>query len=152
MVRNPYDAVRDLVSEAQFTANVAATIEAWGGLLDEDAAGLLVAAQLGRDIVAYGRVAELQEGLEATLKVVVDEVVPVREFARQDGTRGRVANLLVHDDSGKCLVVLWDDDVEIPAKLGLRPGSALRVVDGFVRRTNFGLEVGRGRFGRLLPG
>lgn len=148
---NHHVRVADLVSEAQFKANVQAVIDTWGGLLDESAASLLVVAQLGRDVVTYGRVADLQEGMEATLKVTVDEVTPAREFTRQDGRKGRVANVLVRDASGGCRLVLWDDDADLAAKLGLKPGSGLRLLDCFVRRTNFGLEVGRGKFGRVLP-
>jgi len=33
----------------------------------------------------------------------------------------------------------------------LKVGGFLRCLDCFVRRTNFGLEVGRGKFGALLP-
>ena len=151
VVREAYAQVQDLISETQFRANVQAVVEAWGGLMDDRAASLLVAAQLGRDVVEYGKVAELQEGLEATVKVVDDELTAVREFSRQDGRQGRVVNVLCHDASGACRLVLWDEDVDLPARLGLRPEMPVRLIDCFVRRTNFGLEVGRGKFGRVLP-
>jgi len=150
-VPDPYAALSDRVSEAQFRSNVAAVIEAWGGLLDEGAAGLLVAAQLGRDVIEYQRLADLVEGMEATVRVTVDEVPPVREFTRQDGRKGRVANVMVHDATGATRLVLWDEDADLPTTLALAPGMGLRLIDCFVRRTNFGLEVSRGKFGRVLP-
>jgi hypothetical protein len=57
----------------------------------------------------------------------------------------------VRDETAAIRVVLWDEDADLPATLGLRPGTALRLIDCFVRRTNFGLELSRGKFGRLLP-
>jgi len=151
IVRDSYVAVADLMSEAQFRANVAAVVEAWGGLLDEDAARRLVAAQLGRDVVDYQRVTDLVEGVEATVRVTVEEINPVREFTRQDGRKGRVANVVVRDESAAIRLVLWDDDADLVATMGLRPGIGLRLIDCFVRRTNFGLELSRGKFGRVLP-
>ena len=78
-------------------------------------------------------------------------VTPVREFVRQDGTKGRVVNVTLRDVTGACRVVLWDDDVALVTDGRLKIGGFLRCLDCFVRRTNFGLEVGRGKFGALLP-
>jgi len=142
-----YSLVSDRISESEFTASVDAVREAWDGLLDQEAAAQLVAQQLGADLVAYTAIAEIQEGLETTLRGTIEEVSPVREFLRKDETRGRVANVVLRDSTGACRVVLWDDDVEWVTSRKMVRGRDLRLVDAFVKRTNFGLEVSRGKFG-----
>ena len=136
---------------AEFDAKVKAKIEEWGGLLDNDAAALLVLEAMGMDVAEWTPIANLEENAEVSIRGEVVAITPVREFTRQDGTKGRVVNVTLRDATGACRVVLWDDDVELVAGGRLKTGSFLRCLDCFVRRTNFGLEVGRGKFGALLP-
>src|SRR5438477_45384 len=75
---------------------------------------------------------------------------PVRTFTRQDGTPGRVVNLELRDESGFCRFVLWDDDVGLVERGKVAVGVTVRALDCYVKRTNFGLDVGRGKFGALV--
>ena len=71
-------------------------------------------------------------------------------FTRQDGTSGRVVNLELRDESGFCRFVLWDDDVGLVERGKVAVGATVRALDCYVKRTNFGLDVGRGKFGALV--
>jgi replication factor A1 len=146
-----YEKVKDVLSREEFETRVRQEMEGWGGLLEEEAAALLVIDELGRNEVSFGKVADLYEGGEAFLRVKVETVGEVREFERQDGSRGRVVNLMVSDPSGRCRLVLWDDEVELVTSGKVKAGSRLRVVDGYVRRGRYGLEVSSGRWGVILP-
>jgi replication factor A1 len=146
-----YRRVQDRVSREEFDAKVRAKVVEWGGLLDAEAASLLVLEGMGIDVAEWTPIAKLEENAEVSIRGEVVVVTPVREFSRQDGTKGRVVNVTVKDATGACRVVLWDDDVELVAGGRLKVGGFLRCLDCFVRRTNFGLEVGRGKFGALLP-
>ena len=146
-----YERVKDLLSKEEFEARVRAKVEEWGRLLDEDAAARLVLDQLGRGAVDFQTIREMREGMEDTLRVRVDAVGPIRAFDRQDGSRGRVVNLDVSDGTGRCRLVLWDDDVALVEKGRVSVGSALRLLDCFVKATRFGTEVSRGKFGTVLP-
>jgi replication factor A1 len=146
-----YDRVRDIISRQEFEARVKEEVEVWGGLLEEDAAALLVIDQLGRNEVTFRKVADLYEGGEAFLRVRVESISPVRGFERRDGAQGRVVNLVVRDDTGRCRVVLWDDEVDLVTSGKLAVGSSLKVVDGYVRRGRYGLEVTSGKWGVILP-
>ncbi|HEY4704353.1 MAG TPA: hypothetical protein VII27_01270 [Thermoplasmata archaeon] len=152
MASRHYQKVQGRLSRPEFDAKVRAKITEWGGLLDQDAASLLVLEEMGVDVAEWTPVGKLEENAEVSIRGEVVAVTPVREFTRQDGTKGRVANVTVKDASGTCRVVLWDDDVGLLAEGRLKVGGVLRCLDCFVRRTNFGLEVGRGKFGALLPG
>ncbi|HEV8595289.1 MAG TPA: hypothetical protein VGR51_07140 [Thermoplasmata archaeon] len=147
-----YERVKDLLPKEGFESWVRAKIEEWGGLLDEDAAARLVLDELGRGATNFQTVRELREGMEATLRVRVAGIGPVHEFARQDGTKGRVVNLEIEDESGRCRLTLWDEDVVLVEKGRIRMDATLRVLDGFVKVSRFGTEVSRGKFGSVLVG
>lgn len=126
-------------------------METWGGLLEEEAAALLVVDELGRNEVAFRKIADLYEGGEALLQAKVDDIGELREFTRQDGTRGRVVNLTVSDPSGRCRLVLWDEEVELVTSGKVKVGYVVKVIDGYVRRTRYGLQVSSGKWGVILP-
>lgn len=149
MTRVAYERVKDLLSEEEFDARVEHTLESWGGLIDPAVAARLVLDALGRLEPTFDAIGDLEDGREVTLRATVERVFPSREFLRSDGSRGRVANVGIRDDTGRCLLVLWDADVDLIDRQRLRPGVTLRAVDCYVRRTNFGLEVSRGRYGTL---
>ena len=150
-VRRPhYEKVKDRVAPEAFDAQVEAAIAEWGGLLDRDAAAMLVVEQLGGSVAAFHRIADLEEGMEANLRATVIGLSPMRTFTRQDGTSGRVVNLDLKDESGYCRFPLWDEDVALVEKGKVAAGKTVRAIDCFVKRTSFGLEVTRGKFGTLL--
>jgi replication factor A1 len=150
-VRSPYyDKVKDLLEPEAFEREVGAVIEEWGGLLDRDTAAMVVVERNGRSVASFARIADLQEGMEANLRATVTSITPVRSFTRQDGTPGRVVNLELRDESGFCRFVLWDEDVGLVERGKVAVGSTVRALDCYVKRTNFGLDVGRGRFGALV--
>ncbi|MBI4416546.1 MAG: hypothetical protein HY557_06155, partial [Euryarchaeota archaeon] len=116
----------------------------------EDAAARLVLDDFGRGTVNFQTVKELREGMEVTLRVRVEAIGPIREFTRQDGTKGRVVNLDIADDTARCRLALWDDDVALVERGRVAAGSTLRLLDCFVKVTRFGTEVSRGKFGTVL--
>ncbi|HEX9566656.1 MAG TPA: hypothetical protein VGA48_03575, partial [Thermoplasmata archaeon] len=54
------------------------------------------------------------------------------------------------DESGSCRFALWDDDVGLVERGKVAVGTTVRALDCYVKRTNFGLDVSRGKFGALL--
>ena len=150
MQRPHYDRVKDLLSPEAFDARVDATIAEWDGLLDRDAASLIVVERLGRSAATFHRIADAQEGMEVSVRARVTGISPVREFSRSDGSRGRVVNLELQDESGFCRFVLWDEDVALLERGKVAVGARVRALDCYVKRTKFGLEMSRGKFGTLL--
>jgi len=150
-VRSPlYEKVKDLLDADAFEREVDAVIQEWGALLDRDAAAMIVVERHGRSVASFQRIADLEEGMEANLRATVTGITPIRTFTRQDGTSGRVVNLELRDESGFCRFVLWDDDVGLVERGKVAVGATVRALDCYVKRTNFGLDVGRGRFGALV--
>lgn len=149
-MRRHYEKVKDRVSPEEFDARVEAATQEWGGLLDRDAAAMLVVERLGGSVASFTAIKDLEEGGEANLRATVAGLSPVRTFTRQDGSAGRVVNLELRDETGFCRMPLWDEDVALVEKGHIAVGKVVRAIDCFVKRTNFGLEVGRGKFGAIL--
>ncbi len=63
----------------------------------------------------------------------------VRTFDRDDGSEGRVANLTLGDESGRIRVTLWDERADRAEELSA--GTAVEVVDGYVREREGSLEL-----------
>jgi len=150
-VRSPlYAKVKDLVTPEAFDGEVEAVLQEWAGLLDRDAAAMIVVERHGRSVASFARIGDLEEGVEANIRGTVTGISPVRSFTRQDETPGRVVNLELRDESGFCRFVLWDDDVGMVERGKVVVGSTVRALDCYVKRTNFGLDVVRGKFGALV--
>ena len=64
--------------------------------------------------------------------------------------QARVVNLELRDESGFCRFALWDDDVGLVERGKAAVGATVRALDCYVKRTNFGLDVSRGKFGALV--
>lgn len=150
MRRPYYEKVRDVLTPEAFDAQVESVISEWGGLLDREAAAMVVVERLGRTVASFTRIAALEEGMEANLRATVTSISAVRTFSRQDGTGGRVVNLELRDESGFCRFVLWDEDVGLVERGKVTVGATVRALDCYVKRTNFGLDVSRGKFGALV--
>ena len=148
--RSYHEKVKDLLGPEAFDAQVESVVAEWAGLIDRDAAAMVVVERLGRSVASFARIADLEEGMEANLRATVVGVSPIRSFTRQDGTAGRVVNLELRDESGFCRFALWDEDVGLVERGKVVAGATVRALDCYVKKTNFGLDVSRGKFGALL--
>src|SRR5256712_10225311 len=129
-VRRPhYDKVRDVLSPETYDSHVEAVIAEWGGLLDRDAAAMVVVDRLGRSVASFLRIADLGEGMEANLRATVVAVSPVRTFTRQDGTAGRALNPELRDESRSRRFALWDAHAGLVEPGQIAVGSPGRAPD-----------------------
>jgi replication factor A1 len=55
----------------------------------------------------------------------------IREFERADGTKNRVSNIYISDDTGRIKVVLWSEHAEIVNELDI--GSEIRIIDAYAK-------------------
>ncbi len=55
----------------------------------------------------------------------------IREFERPDGTKNKVSNIYVSDDTGRIKVALWGEHAELVNQLDI--GSEIRIIDAFAK-------------------
>jgi replication factor A1 len=121
----------------------------FGELLDAATIERIALDERGLLMTNKKSVSELKDREEASLEVKVRKMLSIREFGKRDGSTGRVRNLDVEDETGSCRLVLWDDDVDMPEKLGIREGAGLKLVNCYVKHTDFGLDVSKGKKGKI---
>jgi replication factor A1 len=140
------------ISLEEFNKRVAEKIELMGGLCDETTAALLVARDLGYDnTVNTVKIAEINEEKRSgriSFIARVKNIFEGREFNREDGSIGRVVNIIVQDETGSIKVALWDEYADLVKTGGLKVGSRIKV-NGYVKKSTLGLEVSVGRNGSL---
>jgi len=71
----------------------------------------------------------------------------VRTFSRDDGSEGKVSNLLVGDETGRVRVTLWDEQADLADEFAA--GEIVEITDGYVRERDGSLELHVGNRGRV---
>jgi len=137
-----YDAVKDMLSRDDFDEKVRKEIENYGGLIDEDAAAMIVVDKLRRDFFNTVKISELEEPKEVTLYARVEFLGEVKKF---DG--GRVANVVISDETGMCILVLWDNHAGLVEGGKIAEGMTIKVINGYTKEGYYGIEVNVGRWG-----
>ena len=88
--------------------------------------GSATAAQLTTiaDIAGIG-------GLVSTKGLIVN-IIPVHEFTREDGSKGKVRNISISDKSGIVNIVLWDDKTHLVSESDIN--KVLVITNGYTRK------------------
>ncbi|MFB6184752.1 MAG: single-stranded DNA binding protein [Haloarculaceae archaeon] len=84
---------------------------------------------------------------DVDVRGIVLDTDEVRTFDRDDGSEGRVSNLLLGDETGRIRVTMWDDRADRATELD--SGAAVEVVDGYVRERDGDLELHVGDHGAI---
>lgn len=90
------------------------------------------------------------------LTAEVTQITDVNEFTRDDGSAGRVCNVILTDETGRCVLTLWDDATGLTDQFEV--GDTVRIESGYSKvasdfcqsRFNCSVEVRVGDDGTLL--
>ncbi len=145
-----HEQVKDQLSMDEFMDRIREKIELMGGLCDEYTASLLVMHDLGINVGEEStRIGDITEDSgEVRFTGELSQVVSVRDFSRNNGSVGRVANLELYDETGSIRVVLWDEFADYVKTGAIQIGSELGIC-GRVKSGYSWLEVSVGRGGSL---
>lgn len=92
---------------------------------------------------------DLKDREEVTIEVEVTKIADTKEFEKRTGGKGRVRNLSVRDETGTCRVALWDADVDLVESMPIQVGTKLRCIECYVKHSDFGLDVSKGKKGKI---
>lgn len=135
------------MTKDEFESEIRKRAKEYDGLLSEDAISYLIVDELGGKVVPGTTISKIENGDSVSLTVKVEEIGEIREFIKKDGTLGRVANIIVSDDTGSCRFTLWNKDVDALTGNKIHVGSRIKIVNGYVKISNFGTEISVGRWG-----
>jgi replication factor A1 len=122
--------------------------EEFGGLVDDATIRRLVLDDRGIKMAAT-KIADIKDREEVSAVVRVTKINDVKTFTKRTGGQGKVRNLEIEDDSGKCRLTLWDEDVELPEQMEIEIGTQLTLTDCYVKKTDFGTDVSKGKKGKI---
>jgi replication factor A1 len=144
------------ITEEDFLERVGEKVIQMGGLCDTRTAAMLVSHDLGAgDTHGEGmgntiqKIADIAPGAgNVGLIAKVMSVFPAKEFNRNDGTIGRVANVIVADETGSIRLTLWDDKADLVKTGDITVGQTFQI-SGYVKEGYSGIEVNIGNNGVL---
>ncbi len=86
------------------------------------------------------KISDIKDGM-GSINVVgrLLDISDVRTFNKKDGSKGRVGNITIGDDTGKIRITLWDDKTDKMTEL--LPGDAIEIINGYARANNFNQQV-----------
>ena len=88
-----YEQIKDLKTKKEFNEEINRLQKEYDTLIDEDTAALLIVDELGRNKQNICTISELKSGDECTVYATVTNIKNTRNFARKNGSSGRVVNL-----------------------------------------------------------
>ena len=126
-------------------------------VINDESAAMIVARELGVDLHQMSPKARqrIEDITEATRSVAITAKVinigTVRTFSRKEGgSEGKVASIMVSDETGKMRVVLWDDLTNAVSEDIISIGDIVQLRGAYVKKgLGDALELNLGRMGQI---
>lgn len=94
------------------------------------------------------KISQLSPGMfDVSVLARVLSIGEIRDFTRRDGTQGRMATVIIQDDSGAISMILWGDHADLADDIN--SGDTILVERGYARSGPFGLTLNIGRQGGI---
>ncbi len=121
--------------------------EEFGGLIDDNTLRRLLESR--GDNMSEKKISEFGDKEEVSATVKVTRIYDAKIFNKRTGGEGKVRNIAVEDDSGNCRITLWDDDVDLVETMSIEVGDELKLTSCYVKQTDYGTDVSKGRTGTI---
>lgn len=130
------------LSEHEINSKIDEKLNLLSGLISKEGAAHIIANELGIKLVEQtGGKLQIKNILAGMRNVEtvgkVMQVNNISEFQRKDGTPGKLASLVIGDETGTIRVVLWGDQTKLVEQL--KKDNIVKVLSGYVRE-NRGLK------------
>ena len=127
MIRIPFQEVVNRIaeksglSEQEIMQRIDTKCGQLSGLISKDGAAHIVANELGIQLIAHGGRLKIKDAFPGMRSVElagkITQKFETREFARQDGTAGKLAAFNIADETGTIRVVAWGEKADDVASL-----------------------------------
>lgn len=132
------------LSESDINSKIEDKKKQLSGLISDEGAAHIIANELGiklfEEVSGKLQIKNILAGMRDVETVgMVQQVSPINEFQRQDGNTGKVANLVIADETGSIRVVLWGAQTELVKDV--KEGNVVKIISGYVKENNNRIEV-----------
>ncbi len=148
-IKDLYEKIKDLKTKEEFEKEIKKFQKKHDELFDEKTAALLLIDKNGRNNQSISKIKDLKDKNESTIIGQIIRIQNQREYTKKNGSTGQVANLEIEDDTGKCNLVLWNNDCDLLKNKEIRQGSYVKVINGYVKEGFNGLEINIGKYGLI---
>lgn len=121
----------------------------FGDLLNDEVLRRIAREEGGNIMAPIKKIADLGDKEEVSVVVKVTRINDTKTFQKRTGGEGKVRNINVEDETGTCRLTLWDEDVELPENMNIEIGTQLKLTDCYTKQTDFGLDITKGRKGKI---
>lgn len=146
-----YDLVKDLKTKQEFENELHQKAKTYDDLFDTNTLALLIVDELGRNHQSITSINTIQPNGEYTVIGKITNISDSHTFQRKNGKNGKVMNIDLADKTGSCRVVLWNDDIEQIHNKKIKPGTLVKIINGYTKQGRYGVEINLGRWGLLEP-
>ncbi|MBI4144986.1 hypothetical protein HY493_02165 [Candidatus Woesearchaeota archaeon] len=130
------------LSEPDILAKVDQKCAQLAGLVSKDGAAHIIANELGVKLIEHGgrqKIKDVFAGMRSVELVgKVTQIYEAKDFARADGTAGKVGSFTMGDETGTLRVVCWGDQTNVLRDLQLN--AVALVSNAMVRDNNRGYK------------
>jgi len=142
--------IADLKTRKDFEKEIKKRYKSYDELIDQDTIALLIVDELGRNKQSITKIFDLAPDGDYTVVGRVLNISDLKTFKRKNGTLGKVINLEITDDTGTCLLVLWNGDIDYIKNKEIQPGTIVKIINGYTKLGyTGGIEINLGRWGLL---
>ncbi|MBW2988947.1 DUF2240 family protein [Candidatus Woesearchaeota archaeon] len=134
------------MSEDEINSKIKQKMEQLSGLVSEEGAAHIIANDLGIKLIEEAAAAtRLQiKNILAGMRDVetvgkVQQTYPITEFQRKDGSPGKVANIVIADETGSIRVVMWGSQTD--SLKDIKEGDVVKIISGYTRENNNRTEI-----------
>jgi len=131
------------LSENEILNKVDAKLKELSGLVSREGAASIIANELGIKLFKEGagklQIKNILPGLKSvTFVAKIVKIFPIHSF-KNEKREGKVASILVGDETGNLRVVFWDNSfIEKIEKGELKEGDIIKIYNGYVKESNLG--------------
>jgi len=132
------------ISEDEIRSKIKAKMEQLSGLISEEGAAHIISNELGiklfEEVSGKLQIKNILAGMRDVETVgKVQQMFPINEFQRKDGTPGKVASIVMADETGSIRVVLWGSQTDLVKDL--KESDIIKITAGYTRENNNRLEI-----------
>lgn len=141
-----YGLISDDMSWDAFEKEIDKRYTEYDTLFDKDTIALLLVDEMGRYTHSVLSLSDLHPGIEATIVGTITYADPVKTFQRKNGGSGRYVRCGITDETGSCVLLLWNEDTKLVESNKIQPGSTVKIINGYTKKGYHGVEVHVGKW------
>lgn len=140
------------LTEEEIKKKINEKMDQLSGLISEEGAAHIISNELGiklfEEVPGKLQIKNILAGMRDVEMVgKVQQIYPVNEFQKKDGSSGKVVSMVVADETGTIRVVLWGGQTDLVKEL--KEGDTVKVISGYTKENNNRLEIHMGERSKL---